>query len=79
MLPSRWIKLPEVYNDLPLHIPGGDDIRTLGEAEKTFIAWRKCYIVIPGMPKPELPPALPQQRSGPQTITTLLRAVVTMG
>jgi len=34
---------------VPLEIEGGDGEKTLGEAEKTFICWRKRFIIIPGM------------------------------
>jgi len=30
-----------------LEIEGGDGEKTLGEAEKTFICWRKRFIIIP--------------------------------
>ena len=33
--------------NVPLDIEGGDGEKTLGEAEKTFIYWRKCFIIIP--------------------------------
>ena len=36
-------------------IPGGDGEKTLGEAEKAYILWRKRYIIIPGASAP--PPA----------------------
>jgi len=32
---------------VPLEIEGGDGEKTLGEAEKTFICWRKRFIIIP--------------------------------
>ena len=35
------------YEDLVLDIPGGDGEKTLGEAEKAYILWRKRYIIIP--------------------------------
>ena len=35
---------------------GGDGEKTLGEAEKTFICWRKRYIIIPGASPSSLPP-----------------------
>ena len=43
--------------DLALDIPGGDGEKTLGEVEKTFILWRKHYIIIPEVSSP---PSLPQ-------------------
>jgi hypothetical protein len=56
-------KAKKGFSDLPLDIPGGDGEKTLGEAEKTFILWRKRYIIIPGM-SPPLPPELPHHRCG---------------
>ena len=41
----------------------GDGEKTLGEAEKTFILWRKRYIIILGMSPPP-PPELPLHRCG---------------
>ena len=45
-------------SDVRLEIEGGDGEKTVGEAEKAFIAWRKRYIIIPGKPVPptEVPP-----------------------
>ena len=43
------------YSNVPLNIEGGDGEKTLGEAEKTFIQWRKCFIIIPGAPPLPLP------------------------
>jgi hypothetical protein len=43
------------YNNVPLDIEGGDGEKTLGEAEKTFIQWRKRFIIIPGAPPLPLP------------------------
>jgi hypothetical protein len=43
------------YNNVPLDIEGSDGEKTLGEAEKTFIQWRKCFIIIPGAPPLPLP------------------------
>ena len=34
---------------------GGDREKTLGEAKKTFICWRKRFIIIPGMSLSPLP------------------------
>ena len=56
-------KAEKGFSDLPLDIPGGDGEKTLGEAEKTFILWRKRYIIIPGMSPPP-PPELPHHRCG---------------
>ncbi|XP_021316005.1 uncharacterized protein LOC110435037 [Sorghum bicolor] len=43
--------------NVPLNIEGGDGEKTLGEAEKTFICWRKRYIIIPGVPPPQPNPS----------------------
>ena len=43
--------------NVPLDIEGGDGEKTLGEAEKTFICWRKQYIIIPGVPPPQPNPS----------------------
>ena len=43
------------YSNVPLYIEGGDGEKTLGEAEKTFIQWRKRFIIIPGAPPLPLP------------------------
>ena len=43
------------FSDLTLDILGGDGEKTLGEAEKTFIQWRKCFIIILGAPPLPLP------------------------
>jgi hypothetical protein len=48
-------KVSKVYEDLALDIPGGDGEKTLGEAEKAYIRWRKRYIIILGASTP--PPA----------------------
>jgi hypothetical protein len=56
-------KVEKGFSDFPLDIPGGDGEKTLGEAEKTFIVWRKRYIIIPGMSPPP-PPELPHHRCG---------------
>ena len=45
-------KAIEGFSDVPLDIHGGDGEKTVGEAEKSFIAWRKRYINIPGKPLP---------------------------
>jgi hypothetical protein len=50
------------FEDVPLDIPGGDGSATVGEAEKSFIACRKRYIIIAGMPSP--PPQVPDHRYG---------------
>ena len=43
------------YSNVPLDIEGDDGEKTLGEAEKTFIQWRKRFIIIPGAPPLPLP------------------------
>jgi hypothetical protein len=48
-------KVSKGYEDLALDIPGGDGEKTLGEAEKAYILWRKRYMIIPGAFAP--PPA----------------------
>ena len=55
-------KVQKEYRNLALEHEGGDGEKTLGEAEKTFILWRKRYIIIPSLPLP--PPQVPQQRCG---------------
>jgi hypothetical protein len=50
------------YSNVPLDIEGGDGEMTLGEAEKTFICWRKHHIIIPGASPP--PPQQPNPRCG---------------
>jgi hypothetical protein len=44
------------HENMVLDIEGGDGEKTLGEAEKTFICWKKRYIIIPGAPPPQLNP-----------------------
>jgi hypothetical protein len=48
------------YSNVPLDIEGCDGEKTLGEAEKVFICWRKRYIVIPAAstPPPQQQPNL---------------------
>jgi len=50
------------HENVPMDIEGGDGEKTLGEAEKTFICWKKWYIIIPRAPS--LPP--PQQQPSPR-------------
>jgi hypothetical protein len=45
-------KAIEGFSDVPLDIHGGDGEKTVGEAEKSFIAWRTRYINIPRKPLP---------------------------
>jgi hypothetical protein len=40
------------YSNVPLDIEGGDGEKTLGEADKAFICWRKRYIIILGASTP---------------------------
>jgi hypothetical protein len=47
------------HENVALDIEGGDGEKTLGEAEKTFICWKKRYIIIP-----RAPPAQPNPRCG---------------
>jgi hypothetical protein len=44
------------HENVALDIKGGDGEKTLGEAEKTFICWKKWYIIILGAPPPQLNP-----------------------
>jgi hypothetical protein len=47
-----------LYADLNLDIPGGDDERTLGEAKKSIILWKKEHIKFPNLPpRPPTPPS----------------------
>jgi len=50
------------HENVPLDIKSGDEEKTLGEAEKTFICWKKWYIII--LRAPSLPP--PQQQPSPR-------------
>ena len=50
------------HENVPLDIECGDGEKTLGEVEKTFICWKKWYIIIPRVPS--LPP--PQQQPSPR-------------
>ena len=49
---------------MQLEIEGGDGEKTLGETEKTFICWRKRYIIILGASPSSLPPP-PRHESNP--------------
>jgi hypothetical protein len=44
------------HENVALDIESGDGEKTLGEAEKTFICWKKRYIIIPRAPPPQLNP-----------------------
>ena len=62
IIPPRYVSISvdrvnKGFSDLALDIPGCDGKKTLGEAKKTFILWRKRYIIIPGVSSP---PSLPQ-------------------
>jgi hypothetical protein len=48
------------FSDVALEIPGCDGEKTLGEAEKAFILWRKRCIIISGASPSSLPPPPPQ-------------------
>jgi hypothetical protein len=52
------------YREVPLDFPGGDGKKTLGQAEHSFVLWRKRYIIIPGAAArvPSPPPQLPLDR-----------------
>jgi hypothetical protein len=41
------------HENVALDIEGGDREKTLGEAEKTFMCWKKLYIIIPRAPPPQ--------------------------
>ena len=69
IIPPRYVsvlvdRVNKGFSDLALDIPGGDGEKTLGEAEKTFILWRKRYIIIPRVPSPPPLPQLPDNRCG---------------
>jgi hypothetical protein len=40
------------HKNMALDIEGGDGEKTLGEVEKTFVCWKKRYIIILGAPPP---------------------------
>jgi hypothetical protein len=44
------------FENVQLEIEGGDGEKTLGQAEKAFICWRKRYIIIPRASPSSLPP-----------------------
>jgi hypothetical protein len=72
IIPPRYAsvsvdRVTKGFSDVALEILGGDGEKTLGEAEKTFILWRKRYIIIPGASPSSLlppPPQLPHHRCG---------------
>ena len=41
------VRFEKGCGSVPLEIEGGHGEKTLGEAEKTFICWRKRFIIIP--------------------------------
>jgi len=45
------------HENVPLDIKGGDGEKTLGEVEKTFMCWRKRYIIILGVSPPQPNPS----------------------
>ena len=45
-------KVYKGYDNVALDIPRGDGEKTLGEAEKAYILWRKRYIIIPRVSTP---------------------------
>ena len=69
IIPPRYVsilvdRVNKGFSDLALDILGGDGEKTLGEAEKTFILWRKCYIIIPRVSSPPPLSQLPDNRCG---------------
>ena len=52
------------YREVSLDFSRGDGEKTLGQAKHSFILWRKCYIIIPGVAARVLspPPQLPHDR-----------------
>ena len=65
IIASQWRVIKD-YREVSLDFPGGDGEKTLGQAEHSFILWRKRYIIITGaaarVPLP--PPQLPHDRCG---------------
>jgi len=49
------VRVEKGCGSVPLEIEGGHGEKTLGEAEKTFICWRKRFIIILGMSLLPLP------------------------
>ena len=69
IIPPRYVsvsvnRVNKGFSDLALDIPGGDGEKTLGEAEKIFILWRKRYIIIPRVSSPPPLPQLLDNRCG---------------
>ena len=54
------------YREVALDFPRGDGEKTLGQAEHSFVLWRKCYIIIPSAAArvPSPPPQPPHDRCG---------------
>jgi hypothetical protein len=54
------------YREVALDFPRGGGEKTLGQAEHSFVLWRKRYIIIPGVAArvPSSPPQLPHDRCG---------------
>ena len=66
IIPPRYARISvdrvvKGHSNVQLDIEGGDGEKTLGEAEKTFICWRKRYIIIPAASPP---PHQPNPRCG---------------
>ena len=64
---SIWVdRVIKDYREVPLDFPRGDGEKTLGQAEHSFILWRKRYIIIPDAAArvPSPPPQLPHDRCG---------------
>jgi len=57
-------KVIKDYREVALDFPGDDGEKTLGQAEHSFIIWRKRYIIILGATArvPSPPPQLPHDR-----------------
>ena len=47
-----------LYANMELDIPGGDGEKTLGEAGKAIVLWKKEHVVFPNLaPRPPIPPS----------------------
>ena len=69
IIPTRYVsvlvdRVNKDFSDLALNILEGDGEKTLGEAKKTFILWRKHYIIIPEVSSPPSLSQLPDNRCG---------------